>query len=346
MLRPFRAAFRKWSHPAVGPRSPEADSIGSNRCEKQAAQAAEMGLWDEAGMAFRDSLRLAPQRMEVARSMVQCAAALARSGATPATPKPGYSTAMAVGRISVIVCSINSEKLARLKASLDGHLALQDWELIHIADARSMCDGYARGLARSTGSLVVFCHDDIGILSDKFCDRLRQYLGTYDLIGVAGSELLSGPTCFWAGAPHAHSWVCTPRERGFTVGVLSGYGPTIKSAQVLDGVFIAGHRRVFEHLGFDSERFDGFHLYDLDLSWRAHLAGYKAAIALDLNIWHESGGNFDGRWAKYAERFMDKFPQIRNKQDCVPLAPLGVSIESAELVPKVYAWITKWVSSP
>ncbi|MDR1968942.1 MAG: glycosyltransferase family protein, partial [Burkholderiaceae bacterium] len=83
-----------------------------------------------------------------------------------------------------------------------------------------------------------------------------------------------------------------PRAGGGLVACLLGArGFVLHHAQALDGVFLAGRRAVFERLPFDEQTFDGFHFYDLDLSYRAHRAGLACAAVLDMVIWHRSGGD-------------------------------------------------------
>ena len=52
--------------------------------------------------------------------------------------------------------------------------------------------------------------------------------------------------------------------------------------------------------------FDGFHGYDLDFSFRAHLAGFRVGVATDLLFLHQSRGKFDAAWEHYGERLMEK----------------------------------------
>jgi len=74
----------------------------------------------------------------------------------------------------------------------------------------------------------------------------------------------------------------------------------------MDGVFLAVRRDVLEHLPFDEKRFDGFHLYDVDFTFSANLAGFRLGVANDLYPLHRSGGRYDKVWRGYAKRFLDK----------------------------------------
>ena len=311
---------------------------------KQAVQDAKAGRWHEAARGFAAAWRAAPDQPRAAQGLLECAAHLARAGFAAPVAAVGAGE-RAGGSISFVVCSIDPARLARLRADLELRLSGQDWELVHIADARSLSEGCTRGLQRARGDLIVCCHDDIGPLCDDFADRLRRHLAGHDLVGVAGSDLLNGPAWHWAGPPHTASWVCLPRpDGGIVAGLLGTSAPTLRKAQALDGVFLAGHRRTFEHIGFDADTFDSFHFYDLDFSYRAHRAGLNCAVALDLLIWHRSGGDFRATWRTYADRFLKKFPELMPAGPPAPFRTGALVVESVLAAP-IYAWIAHWLST-
>ena len=329
------------------PSRPQYPPVNQTRAEllfQKAVAQARAGHWQDSGSGFAEAWRSAPDQPRSAQGMLECALHLARSGIV-APVIDLRSAPRAMGRISIIVCSIDPRRLARLKSDLDRVLRQEDWELIHIADARSLCEGYARGLLRADGELIVFCHDDIGIVCEDFADRLRRHLAAHDLIGVAGSDYATGHSWHWAGPPHTASWVSLPRPDGALVcGLLGAHGPMLRDAQVLDGVFLAGRRAVFEQIPFDADTFDGFHCYDLDLSYRACRAGLRCAVALDLLIWHQSGGDFGESWRRYADRLIAKFPELTPRAPSAPYRTGALVAESALAAP-LYAWIAHWLSA-
>jgi hypothetical protein len=77
--------------------------------------------------------------------------------------------------------------------------------------------------------------------------------------------------------------------------------------QALDGVFLCVRRSVADALGFDERTFNGYPLYDLDFTFRAHLAGYRQSVACDLYPLHNSTGKNDSAWQTQAHLFMQKF---------------------------------------
>jgi glycosyltransferase involved in cell wall biosynthesis len=185
-------------------------------------------------------------------------------------------------------------------------------EIVGIHDARSLCEGYNRGAARARGQLLVFCHDDIQILDRQFRPRLTHALAQFDAVGVAGNSLLCGPAWNCAAHPHLHGWIGGPLDDPEPVALtVYGIGPALaQSIQALDGVFIAIRRTAYEQIRFDELRFDGFHFYDLDFSYRAYRAGLRVAVLRDLLLLHQSGGSLDAGWQRYAKTFQEKFPEI------------------------------------
>jgi tetratricopeptide (TPR) repeat protein len=298
--------------------------------------------WRAAAAALLLAQRRGDTRGETARGGGECARELVANGQhAPQYPLPA---ARAPGRISVVVCSIAPDKLARLRQNLGERLAGEDWELVHIDDATSLCEGYNRGIARAGGELVVMCHDDIRILSPDFAAKLRAYLAAYDLIGVAGTTHVTGPSWGWSGPPHTFCWVSQAfltaqyRKDGPVTLLMGSRGPVVRDAQMLDGVFLAARRGLLQ-------TFDRFHFYDLDFSYRAHLAGAKVAICLDIALFHDSAGNYNEDYWRYADRFRARFPQAcsapRHARSAIPWIPLATTdaVALEEL-----AWLRHWAS--
>lgn len=322
---------------------PASDPVRAQRLLQQGLAAGAAGDWNAAAVALREAWRAAPDLAVAAQGLLECAARQVAAGRRAPLPPP---QSQAAGAISVVVCSIDPARLARLRTDLERELAGEDWELIVIGDARSLCEGYGRGLERARGELVVLCHDDIGILSRRFARRLREHLADHDLVGVAGSDRLDGPKWFWAGPPHTASWVSQPHGDGWLLGLLGAWGPVVEDAQALDGLFLAGRRDALRALGFDATTFDGFHFYDLDLSWRAHRAGLRCAIALDLLLWHASGGNFAASWQGYAQRFLDKFPELQPRAAAAAFRPGTLLCADEAAIEPIYDWIAHWLGAP
>lgn len=269
-----------------------------------------LGRNEEAAVAHERCLALAPPFPLVLNAETHAALAAARAdlarGRNPCTEQPHTG---ATKRVSIIICSITPQKFDRVCANYRRLLDGVPVEIIGIHDARSMCEGYNRGLQKATGDLLVFSHDDIEICAPDFADRLRNRLAVHDLVGVAGSTKLAGSGWVYSRWPHIHGQVGMPPDAGndgIAVTAFHMRGAATTGAQALDGLFLACRREVAEALRFDENTFDGWHLYDFDFSFRASRAGYGTAVCHDFLPIHASRGSFGPDWLRYAQRFLAK----------------------------------------
>jgi tetratricopeptide (TPR) repeat protein len=160
------------------------------------------------GEALAPLARALQNDPDLARAHYFLAVAAAEAGRNAALADATESILPAGGpdatMISVIICSIDDAKFERVSRNYATLLAGTPYEIIRIPDARSLCEGYNRGVRQSRGDLLVFSHDDIEILTTDFAARLRSHLANYDMIGVVGASLVSGSTWISAGWPHCH----------------------------------------------------------------------------------------------------------------------------------------------
>lgn len=266
----------------------------------------EFGLAEQ---AFSTCIALHPDFPLIQQALMHQALARVRGTASHHS-KSNYENRCSdyAGCVSIIICSIKSEQFARVSANYHELMSGVTHEIIGIHDARSLCEGYNRGIRQSKGDILIFSHDDIEIVTPDFAARLLSYLDQYDLIGIAGTTRLMGPAWIYAGWPHVHGQV------GFINSLtgqlmVQGYdmrGKCSPNAQAMDGVFLAARREVAERIGFDQSTFDGWHLYDVDFTFSAYLAGYRTAICHDLCVIHDSRGEWGEDWQHYARAFMTK----------------------------------------
>jgi predicted O-linked N-acetylglucosamine transferase (SPINDLY family) len=210
-------------------------------------------------------------------------------------------------RVSVVICSIDRRKFERATASYRERFAGRSLEIVGVHDARSLAEGYNRAAAGAGGDVLVFSHDDIELETPDFAARMLAHLDRFDGIGIAGASKVVGPEWGQAGQRHVHGHVlhAPPADRRGVLLMAAGFqAPVREGIRVLDGVFLAVRRHVWEAHRFDADTYDGFHLYDLDFTWRASGAGARLAVPLDLLILHHSTGRYDAAWRRYARRFV------------------------------------------
>lgn len=212
-------------------------------------------------------------------------------------------------QLSFIICSVDDARFAGVQASIEERLAGSSFELIRITNARSLAEGYNRGMARSRGELLIFCHDDIEFLQSDFAARIVEHLKHFDLVGVAGTTRLVDGYWGTVGQPEIFGQVVQPDKDGdgITLYVFDIDNVPAANVQALDGLFLAVRRPVAEALRFDDTLFTGFHLYDTDFCYRAHLAGYRVGVCRDLLIFHNSHGDKNEDWQRYMDVFAQKY---------------------------------------
>lgn len=272
----------------------------------------QAGEWRGAALAFREAARRDPADFDAMQNVVSTIALgmavqeRALFAAPPVLPAP------APGGVSIVVCTVDPRRWEALERNFRAALGDEPHELIAIRDARSLCEGYNRGLAAARHDTVVFSHDDVELLSPAPFAAVRRALAAHDVVGIVGATRAAGPAAMWAGQPHLRGWIAQPpaSEAGFDMNIFSLDAGIVGGAQALDGLFFAARREAARRIGFDAATFDGFHLYDVDFSYRAHLAGLRVAITTEVSAIHASVGRFDERWKHYAERFRAKFPAL------------------------------------
>jgi hypothetical protein len=241
--------------------------------------------------------------------------------------------------IDVITCSIDPNKQAALRRSLETHWGIDSFRLTVIHNARSLAGAFNGALAKATSEYVVLCHDDIEFIappahSANWPALLTQHLQQFDVLGVAGTTQLTSPMLLGAGPAHAHGWTAHwDADEQPIVGFFSAHTQPV-AAQALDGVFIAMRRNVFAQVQFDAQTFDGFHCYDVDFSYRCYLAGLRVAVCPDLWLLHQSQGAYSNVWRRYAQRMTSKFPEL----SATPVSPnfYGLTVPDMQAVREIY----------
>jgi len=241
--------------------------------------------------------------------------------------------------ISIIICSVDDYKFALVTANFKSILGDAPHEIIGIHDAGSLSDGYNRGVARSRGDIVIFCHDDIEILDPKFYSLLCGHLEDYDVVGCAGTTCLIESAWAAAGDPFTHGAVAYPANDTWPCDrynlLVWGEPKAVRvpHVQALDGFFIAVKREVLDHVQFDEVNFDGFHVYDTDFTFAAYLSGYKLAVCKDILIAHRSGGNYGAEYQIYGARFADKYRErLTPRTRSVSRAAIAKNLERSQIL--------------
>lgn len=265
----------------------------------------EQGQTKASIRTFFDGWSADGRSSEAASQCVVTLAAAVRAGL--AGPAPITCLGPVDLSFSIVFCSIDDAKCEKTVALYEHLFAGVDHEIIAIRDARSLAEAYNRAGAQSRGDIVILSHDDIEVLANDFAARLAGCFDQVDVVGVIGAERIAGPRWSSCDHPHLSGWIAHRTQPGtpYTVDLVSPR-PRRAHMKALDGVFLAARRSVLSEVPFDDSTFDGFHLYDIDWSYRASEAGFTLGTAGDLLIVHQSRGRFASEWQFYADRFCAK----------------------------------------
>lgn len=312
----YRNAWHTWCEQQITAQV-QPDSVANCDGSLQNIKTAiDAGRVDGALKLLKPLLKIRPQWDLAKREMVRAAMAWSRANPQflPAWCEPlaPLSSVEKVRKISAIVCSIRPAYFANIERKLTAQFARHSFEMIGIFDAKSLCEAYNRGAARASGEILIFCHDDIDIVHADFGERLLHHLTVYDVVGVAGASRLVDADWGHAGLPYVHGQIIhkPAGQEDYLYFAAGLQAPVVDNIHALDGVFIGMRREVWEAVRFDDATFDGFHGYDIDFTYRAHLAGYRLAVSMDLLLIHFSTGGYDLHWQTGNLKFLRKFPGL------------------------------------
>ena len=263
-----------------------------------------------------------------------------------ATDAPSRRTNADVGsndpKLSIILCSRDDERYARFVAECERALCSSHFEIIRIADAKSMCEGYNRGTDAASGDLFLYCHDDIEFITDGVHRALIDALTNFDVACCVGSSAVDGPTWMCHDAANSQGWMADadPQSGLYSVGVIG-----VPNAQSLlaagDGCFIACRKAAAQTLRWNEVTFDSFHLYDIDFCLRARNNGFRVGVMRGLLINHLSQGSFDAEWYEHAQRFLQKhnIPSRPHTVNRWTMVPVSSRVEAARVARNLIAFI-------
>jgi len=205
--------------------------------------------------------------------------------------------------LSIIVSSHKQNFFEQFSENIEKTIGSIPYEIIQIWNPALMgiCQAYNKGAKSAKYNHLLFVHEDILFLTENWGEILfEKYfsLPNVGLLGMAGDKhKFKMPYGFSSGL----------RNCGFISVHHKSYIEYLKKAdypikvKVLDGVFLAMKREVYEKYPFD-ETLSGFHFYDIDISLRV-AENYQNYVINDFFIFHFSEGNFGNQWIQAALDF-------------------------------------------
>jgi glycosyltransferase involved in cell wall biosynthesis len=160
--------------------------------------------------------------------------------------------------------------------------------------------------------IVVFCHNDIEILTFNWGKRLLQHFNNsqYGIIGVAGTTYVGENGTWWTDRSKMYGIVEHTNGIQRWVSEYSNEIIGIQPVLHIDGLFMAvDPKKIINE--FD-ENYGKFHFYDLTFSVSNYLSGVDIGVITNIRILHKSIGETDQSWeenrVKFVEEYKDELP--------------------------------------
>jgi len=157
---------------------------------------------------------------------------------------------------------------------------------------------------------IVLTHDDVmfeNVSEQKLLENFKQF----DMFGVAGATQckLNKPALWHLMGGGLQGGNLRGAVAHLTRGKkqMTSFGVFPHRVVMLDGVFLAISKKVFENIRFDESCPAGYHFYDVDYSITAHNQRFKVGVS-DILITHRSPGltEFTDEFKRGEQWFLDK----------------------------------------
>lgn len=215
--------------------------------------------------------------------------------------------------ISIIVCSINKQRLENLQANLAA-FCTTDYELIAYRNVQNegLCQVYNKCAAKAKHNTVCFLHEDVLFHTKGWDEKIINALidKNIGVIGVMGGRYKSAFGLGWRDGKT--DFYRFRSMSGLENGKLLYYNPgeeNLSQVVCLDGAFLCCRKDLWQQFLFDEINFKGFHFYDTDFTFRV-AQKFKNFVINDLLLEHFSQGNFNTDYLLDSIVFEEKHHQL------------------------------------
>ncbi|MBC7913734.1 MAG: hypothetical protein H7Y07_06385 [Pyrinomonadaceae bacterium] len=217
--------------------------------------------------------------------------------------------------ISIIICSINAQNLAKLKVNIKETIGVP-FELIAIDNSKTskgICRVYNQGAQQAKFPVLCFVHEDVLFATLNWGRNICEHLSDKQtgLLGLAGGDSKSRVPSSWSipiKSNEINIYQHYKREKKEPMHIVetSPGNASKKRVVALDGVFLCTRKDVFEQFQFDEKTFTGFHGYDIDFSLQVNTK-YNNYVIFDIVVHHFSDGTPDKKWIESAKLISNKW---------------------------------------
>lgn len=245
--------------------------------------------------------------------------------------------------ISVIICSINKGLAQQGQKNIEATIGVV-WEFIvieNMVSPKSLTEVYNVGASKAKYDVLLFVHEDVLFQTKNWGQKLLDYFekdNSLGLIGIAGSKYKSSVPSGWFSGIEALD-CCNILHVDSNNQKLPMYfnplpGSLAQEVVVLDGVLLCCKKNVWQQVKFNEILLKGFHLYDIDFSFRV-AQKFKVIVSFEIDLIHlTEGGNFGDEWVNNTLLWHSK------KQSSLPFYTKDLSTQKSKFES---AFVRNWL---
>lgn len=218
-------------------------------------------------------------------------------------------------KVTFVVCTNDLQYMRECELYI-GRLYVPSWceiELLSIAEAPSMCEGYNAGQAASKDAIHVYLHQDVFITNRYFLYDIFELFDSDDaigMIGMVGSKELPADATMWHGKRVGVIYSASDVDTSHVENRLEPVPTTrvYEEVEVLDGMLLVSNRNI----PFREELFDGWDFYDLSACMEHRKMGYKIVVPSQDKPWciHDCGSANLSRYETYRQLFLQEYGEM------------------------------------
>lgn len=208
--------------------------------------------------------------------------------------------------LSILIPAPSSAAFESTAAHVREHAGGVTLQILH-ARGPSFAAACNASVPLATHSNILIVSPAAQLLTSDCLPRLLGHLRTFDAVAITGTLLLSAPGWHQSGPPYLLGQHLYPLANG-RVGlvVYRAPRPIVGGAQALSGPLLAFRKSLLQALPFDEQAFPSQEFAATDLTYRAHLAGYRLAVACDVPTCLRENTAYPADWQVQHARFQQK----------------------------------------
>lgn len=218
--------------------------------------------------------------------------------------------------ISIIICSRNPDISDELKQNIAKTIGVE-YELVVIDNSKnnySIFSAYNKGIEKTAFPLLCFMHEDVELFTQDWGIKVVEYFEKIDdlgILGVIGSHYLPNSLAYWHDFKPFYLSGIVPiqnNEKFEYVDYINKDIDKYTEVVAVDGMWFCMPKKLFDKIRFDAQGYDGFHMYDMDISMQViNILQKKVIVTFEIVVGHYTNGAIDEVFIKNMKYFYKKW---------------------------------------